>query len=88
MMIPNDKKTMRSQNMTTDSPITWDDVPEKFIMFGDNVSVGLSDTVFMSEDSAKCFCCGGWFPLESCVVNYDEEHKAVPVCERCADGRF
>jgi len=66
---------------------TWDKVPEEFIVLGDNVSIGLSDQVFMAEDVAKCFCCGGWFPLESCVVNHDEEHKAVPVCESCAEGR-
>jgi len=66
---------------------TWDKVPEEFIILGDNVSVGLSDKVFMAEDVAKCFCCGGWFPLESCLVNHDEEHKAVPVCESCAEGR-
>ncbi len=66
---------------------TWDKVPEEFIILGDNVSIGLSDQVFMAEDVAKCFCCGGWFPLESCVVNHDEEHKAVPVCETCAEGR-
>jgi len=47
--------------------IGWDDVPEKFIKLD-------------IDDAAKCFCCGGWFPLESCVVNHDEEHKAVPVC--------
>ena len=38
-------------------------------------------------DAAKCFCCGGWFPMEDCVINHDEEHKAVPVCETCASGR-
>tara|TARA_B100001964_G_scaffold227425_1_gene277342 strand:- start:136 stop:453 length:318 start_codon:yes stop_codon:yes gene_type:complete len=66
---------------------TWDKVPEEFIILGDNVSVGLSDQVFMAEDVAKCFSCGGWYPLESCVLNYDETHKAVPVCESCADGK-
>jgi hypothetical protein len=54
--------------------IGWDDVPDKFIKLD-------------IDDTAKCFCCGGWFPLESCVVNHDEEHKAVPVCETCAEGR-
>ncbi len=73
--------------MSWDGDIGWADVPEKFIILGDNVSVGLSDQVFMAEDVAKCFCCGGWFPFESCVVNHDEEHKAVPVCETCAEGR-
>ena len=54
--------------------IGWDDVPEKFIKLD-------------IDDSAKCYCCRGWFQLESSVVNHDEEHKAVPVCETCAEGR-
>ncbi len=60
--------------MSWGGDIGWADVPDKFINL-DN------------EETAKCFCCGGWFPLESCVVNHDEEHKAVPVCETCAEGR-
>ncbi len=60
--------------MSWDGDIGWADVPEKFINL---------DT----DDTAKCFSCGGWFPLDSCTVNHDEEHKAVPVCETCADGR-
>ena len=54
--------------------IGWDDVPDKFIKLD-------------IDDTAKCFCCSGWFPVDSCVVNHDEEHKAVPVCETCAEGR-
>tara|TARA_R110001599_G_scaffold154792_1_gene340416 strand:- start:565 stop:870 length:306 start_codon:yes stop_codon:yes gene_type:complete len=60
--------------MSWEDDIGWDDVPEKFIKLD-------------IDDAAKCFCCSGWFPLDSCVVNHDEEHKAVPVCETCADGR-
>jgi hypothetical protein len=67
--------------------ITWDNVPEKFLALGESYSIGLNDTLYMSEDAAKCFCCGGWFPLDSCVLNHDEENKAVPVCETCASGR-
>ena len=53
---------------------TWDDVPDKFMNFDD--------------DACKCFSCGGWFPWDSCVVNHDEEHKGVPVCDTCAEGRI
>lgn len=53
---------------------TWDDVPEKFTT--------------PDSDAAKCFCCGGWFPIEDCVINHEEIHKAVPVCNTCADGRI
>ena len=52
---------------------TWDDVPDKFTNYDD--------------DAAKCFSCRGWFPMEDCVINHDEEHKAVPVCDACASGR-
>ena len=55
------------------SHLTWDDVPDKFMNFDD--------------DACKCFSCAGWFPWDSCVINHDEEYKAVPVCETCADGR-
>ena len=55
--------------------IGWADVPEKFLDFDSD------------EETAKCFCCGGWFPWDSCVINHDEEYKAVPVCETCASGR-
>ena len=55
--------------------VGWADVPEKFINLGTD------------EEAAKCFSCGGWFPWDSCVINHDEEHKAVPVCETCASGR-
>lgn len=55
--------------------VGWADVPEKFINL---------DT---DEEAAKCFSCGGWFPWDSCVVNHDEECRAVPVCETCASGR-
>ena len=54
--------------------LTWDDIPDKFMNFDD--------------DACKCFSCGAWFPWDSCVVNHDEEHKAVPVCETCAEGRI
>ncbi len=53
--------------------LNWDDVPDKFTNYDD--------------DAAKCFCCGGWFPIEDCVINHDEEYKAVPVCDTCASGR-
>ncbi len=53
---------------------TWDDVPDKFMNFDD--------------DACKCFSCRGWFPIEDCVINHDEEYKAVPVCETCAEGRI
>ena len=54
--------------------LTWDDVPDKFINHDD--------------DACKCFSCSGWFPTEDCVINHDEEHKGVPVCDTCAEGRF
>ena len=63
--------------------ITWEDVPAKFIMLGDNVSVGLSDNAFIADDLAKCFCCGGWLPFDRCSINHDEKHVAVPVCKDC-----
>ena len=56
------------------SHLTWDDVPDKFMNFDD--------------DACKCFSCNGWFPTEDCVINPDEEHKGVPVCDTCADGRI
>ena len=56
------------------SCLTWDDVADKFMNFDD--------------DACKCFSCGGWFPRDSCVINHDEEYKAVPVCETCAEGRI
>ncbi len=52
---------------------TWDDVPDKFTNYDD--------------DAAKCFSCRGWFPIEDCVINHDEEHQGVPVCVTCAEGR-
>jgi len=67
--------------------ITWDDVPEKLIALGDTVCVGLSDRHFMTEDTAKCYSCNGWFPMSSCVLNTEDDGSAVPVCERCASGR-
>ena len=54
--------------------LTWDDVPATFTNFDD--------------DACKCFSCRGWFPIEDCVINHDEEHKAVPVCNTCAEGRI
>ena len=53
--------------------LTWDNVPDKFINF--------------DNDAAKCFSCRGWFPIENCVINHDEEHQGVPVCVTCAEGR-
>ena len=53
---------------------TWDDIPDKFMNFED--------------DACKCFSCGGWFPTEDCVINHHEEHKGVPVCDTCAEGRI
>ncbi len=53
--------------------MNWDDVPEKFTNFDD--------------DACKCFSCGGWWDMDDCVLNHDEEHKAVPVCNTCAEGR-
>ena len=53
--------------------LTWDDVPAKFTNYDD--------------DAAKCFSCRGWFPIEDCVINHDEEHQGVPVCATCAEGR-
>jgi len=53
--------------------LTWDDVPAKFTNYDD--------------DAAKCFSCRGWFPIEDCVINHDEEYQGVPVCETCAEGR-
>ena len=53
--------------------LTWDNIPDKFINF--------------DNDAAKCFSCRGWFPIENCVINHDEEHQGVPVCETCAEGR-
>lgn len=54
--------------------LTWDDVPDEFINYDD--------------DACKCFSCSGWFPTEDCVINHDEEHKGVPVCDTCAEGRI
>jgi len=53
--------------------LTWDNVPDKFTNF--------------DNDAAKCFSCRGWFPMEDCVINHDEEHQGVPVCVTCAEGR-
>ena len=64
------------------SNITWDDVPEKMVQWD---SYGSS--------KARCFSCEKWgktdapFGDESFVLNYDEEHGAVPVCHTCAEGR-
>jgi hypothetical protein len=52
---------------------TWDDVP--------------THATRDDDDTAKCFSCGGWFPVTSCVINHVDDGSPVPVCETCADGR-